>query len=274
MPIQFQPKSLPHTFKRFTTQVIYFLVIPFFFLAFAALYKPFNIDTLLNTSKASFSFNITMMMCIILLVMVISRLTLYFSRALRNMTMPWYRIWCIMEIVVSAFFVALYTTLIGDWKMQYFEILVNVAAYLTLVLIFPYALLELALTLSATKHAAETADATDAMLHFYDSRHSLKFVVSAENILYIKADENYITIHYLEGERKKTYEMRSSMKRIEETCLANGILRCHRSFFINPAHVKALRKDKENAIVAELNIPGETPIPVSKTYYEDLVKVL
>ena len=276
MPIQITPKSLPHTFKKFTTQVVYFLVIPFFFLAFAAFYKPFHVDTLLDTemTRASFSFNIAIMTSIILVVMVLSRVIMYVTRAVNHMSLMLYRVWCVMEVVVCSFFVALYAMLIGHFELQYLEIVVDTFAYLVLTLMFPYVFIEMSLTLSAIKSIDASASSTDTRIHFYDSRHSLKFVVAADHILYIKADENYITIHYTEAEKNKTYEMRSSMKSIEDICAANGILRCHRSYFINPTHVKALRKDKENSIVAEMDITEGTLIPVSKTYYEDLVKVL
>ena len=276
MPKQFTQKSLPHTFKKFTTQVVYFLVIPFFFFVFAVFYRPFDVDTLLDTAntKASFSFNITMMMCIILVVMVLSRIIMYVTKAVQHMSLLLYRVWCVMEVAVCAFFVALYVSLMGNFELQYMEILVNTFAYLVLTLMFPYIFIEMALTHSAVKSVDTEAAATDTRIHFYDSRHSLKFVVAADHILYIKADENYITIHYTEADKNKIYEMRCSMKSIEEICAQNGILRCHRSYFINPVHVKALRKDKENSIVAEMDITEGTLIPVSKTYYEDLVKVL
>lgn len=276
MPRQIVQKSLPHTFKKFTTQIVYFLVVPFFLLVFAALYTPFHIDSLLDTetTRASYSFNITMVMCILLVVMVISRVVLYLTRAINHMSLNLYRIWCVMEIVVSSFFVALYISLIGHFQKQYLEILVITAAYLFLTLLIPYLFIELAYRFSAVKSIDPETVANDSRIHFYDSRHNLKFVVAADHILYIKADENYITIHYTEAEKMKTYEMRSSMKNIEDICTSNGILRCHRSYFINPTHIKALRKDKENLIVAELDIKEGTLIPVSKTYYEDLVKVL
>ncbi len=274
MQASFNTKSLPEAFKRFSSQAFYFSVIPFFFLIFAAVFKPFHIDSLLNTAKASFSFNITMIMCIILLVMVASRMILYFTGAIRHLSMNWFRVWCLGEIVVSSFFVALYVSLIGDYGVQYLEILISCLAYLTLVLVFPYVFLELSFALSAAKSERFAATDGDSKMHFYDSNHNLKFVVTGENVLFIKADENYIIVNYKEGDKKKTYELRSSMKRIEDICAANGILRCHRSFFVNPKHIKALRKEKENNIVAELDSPDLAPIPVSKRYYEDLVRVL
>ena len=266
-------RHLPEIFKKFGTHALYFSTVPFFFLIFVALYKPFHIDILLNNPWASYSFNIAMIMCIILLVILSSRMILYFTRVIRHLSLNWYRVWCIGEIVVCSFFVALYVILISKLGMQYLEVLVYTAAYLFLVLVFPYVILDQALNLAAAKNA-NVASADDNKLHFYDNRHVLKFVVNTENVLFIKADENYITIHYNEGDKRKTYDMRCSMKSIEDVCEENGILRCHRSYFINPKHIKALRKDKENAIVAELDTADDTLIPISKRYYEELVKVI
>ena len=275
MQVQIPSKALPDIFKRFSTHAFYFSLVPFFLFIFGALYRPFGMDALLEFPKASYSFNLTMIVCIVLLVMVASRMILYFTRIIRHLSLNWFRVWCIGEVVVSSFFVALYVTLIGNFGLQYLEILVATAGYLALTLLIPYCFLDLAFNLAATRKAA-VAEATpaDRNLRFHDSSHNLKFVVSTEHVLFIKADENYITVHYVEGDSKKTYELRASMTSIEEDCEKNGIVRCHRSYFINPAHVKALRKDKENVIVAETDLADGTLIPVSKRYYEDLVKML
>ncbi len=274
MQVQFPSQPLPDNFKKFSTHAFYFSLVPFFLFLFGAIYKPFGMEALLDTPKASYSFNITMIMCIVLLVVFAMRMILYFTHIVRHLSMNWYRMWCVGEIVACSFFVALYVTLIGNYEQQYLEILIGTAGYLALSLLFPYIFLELTFTLAAVRRAGVTGPQADKNLRFYDSSHNLKFVVSAEHILYIKADENYITVHYLEGDSKKLYELRASMKSIEDICVSGGILRCHRSYFVNPAHVKALRKDKDNIIVAELDTSDNTLIPISKTYYEDLVKVL
>ena len=54
----------------------------------------------------------------------------------------------------------------------------------------------------------------------------------------------------------------------------HGIIRCQRSFFVNPRHVTALRKDKEGLIIAELDVQGVRTIPVSPNYYDNLSKLL
>lgn len=111
-------------------------------------------------------------------------------------------------------------------------------------------------------------------MRFYDDRHSLKFVITPESLLYISAEENYINIFYAENGKEKTYVLRSSMKAIEELCIDNGMVRCHRSFYVNPRHIEVLRKDKEGVMYAELDVKESRHVPVSKTYYKILSEKL
>ena len=63
------------------------------------------------------------------------------------------------------------------------------------------------------------------------------------------------------------------MKALESLCEGKGLVRCHRSYIINPSHVKALSKGKEGLIEAEMDIECP-PIPVSKRMYDDLSSLL
>ena len=48
----------------------------------------------------------------------------------------------------------------------------------------------------------------------------------------------------------------------------------HRSYLINPVHVKVLRKDKEGVVYAELDAPEVQHIPVTKRYYASVSSLL
>ena len=98
--------------------------------------------------------------------------------------------------------------------------------------------------------------------------------MTSESLLYIQAEENYFTIVYLDGEKVNKYVLRSSMKRIEDTIGSHGLKRCQRAYFINPSHVKVLRKDQEGFYYADLDAPNCPPIPVSKTYYEEIAALI
>jgi DNA-binding LytR/AlgR family response regulator len=54
----------------------------------------------------------------------------------------------------------------------------------------------------------------------------------------------------------------------------HGLVRCHRSYFINAAHVDLVRKDANGFALAQLDWEDIKPIPVSKRYYEAVTAVL
>ena len=78
----------------------------------------------------------------------------------------------------------------------------------------------------------------------------------------------------MDGDRVAIYSLRNSMKSLEPLMQKHGMVRCQRSYYINPQHVKVLRKEKEGVIMAELDMQGVSAIPVSPRYYDDLAKLL
>ena len=112
------------------------------------------------------------------------------------------------------------------------------------------------------------------LVRFADSTGRLKLVIANDVILYVEAQENYVSIHYMEGEKQKEYSLRQSMRGIEELMDKHGIIRCQRSYFVNPRHVTVLRRDKEGLIQAELDVTSSKPVPVSPKYYEQLSRLL
>ena len=142
-------------------------------------------------------------------------------------------------------------------------------------MILPYTILGLSIRL-AEYHHKESDPQQNAIrrMRFYDERHNLKIVLTSDSVLYISAEINYVNIVYLENDKVRTYILRSSMKAIEELCQDNGLMRCHRSFYINPSHIKVLRKDMEGVMYAELDADDVRHIPVTRKYYAALSEAL
>jgi len=112
------------------------------------------------------------------------------------------------------------------------------------------------------------------LIRFYDEQKRLKLVVSSEAVLYIEAEENYVHILHLDNGRVKDFELRSSMRALEEILQRHGLVRCHRSFFVNAAHVELVKKDANGYALAQLDHDGLKNIPVSKKYYNAMVSLL
>jgi DNA-binding LytR/AlgR family response regulator len=140
-------------------------------------------------------------------------------------------------------------------------------------LVIPYVILALAMRIHDLV-TLRTEPEHSSRMRFYDTNRNLKFVATADTILYIGAEENYINIYYLDNDRVKCYVLRSSMRAVDELCLTNGLIRCHRSFYVNPSHVRVLRKEKEGVVVAELDVDDVREIPVSKKFYDNLAVML
>jgi hypothetical protein len=204
--------------------------------------------------------------------MLLSRQIFYFSKVYRIMTIGWYRVWCLCEVFVSVAFIALYITLIGDLEQSYFDILIIGFSYLFAIELLPYAIIEMSMHLEMLNIKLRNKEGDDGKrIRFYDERRNLKFVVASSAITYIAADENYVHIYYIDNGHSKEYVLRSTMKKIEEVCADNGIYRCHRSYFINPTKIKALRRESDGSILAELNLPDAMDsVPVTKRYYDTI----
>ena len=262
--------QIPRLFRRFIPQLLHMIALPLFFFAFVLVYRPFGLDMLFGSQW--FGVHVTILACIILASVVLMRL-LYFFLPLRiNYTL--YIFWCVAEVLFMSFFSALYLWLALNEPMQYFDFFALTFKYNLFTLIIPYSLLALSIRVYDYHTGSNQPETAQNRMRFYDSKHNLKFVAIAETILYIAAEENYINIHYNDEGKNKCYVLRNSMKSVEELCLTNGLVRCHRSYYINPSHIRILRKDKEGVMFAELDVDDVQDIPVSRKFYNNLAEML
>lgn len=265
--------EISHHHKGIIVQVIFFLIIPLFFMGFMLLYEPLGAREFIGAGRDLFAFNVTMMMCIALLSLVGTRLPFHFIWRNHSLKWLWYVVWCVGEVFVIACFHALYLYLMYKGSLPYFTVLSKCFGLDLMTMVYPYAILILAIE---NKAQSETSidEGSDELVRFNDSSKRVKLVIASSAILYIAAEENYVRISYMDGETLKDYVLRSSMKGIEDLVQKHGLVRCHRSYFINPKHIKVLRKDAEGQIVADLAFPTASKVPVSKRYYDALSELL
>lgn len=263
---------------KFTAQIVHVLCLPAFFMLFALLYCPQALDSLLHTADGAynlnvFSFNLSICTAIIVVLLCLTRMLLmYLLRGHINISVAGYVAWCLAEVVAMAAFMALFLTLMNPGKESYFLFLGRSLQCMLETMIFPYVIIALAYWL----HDASNRDSSseEHRIRFYDNRHLLKFATSAASILYLEASENYIIIHYLENGTAKKFELRNSMKSMEETCEKYGFVRAQRSYIVNPSHITSIRKDSRGYYFAELDNGPERAIPVSKKCYEKVADAL
>ncbi|MBR2129079.1 MAG: LytTR family transcriptional regulator [Bacteroidales bacterium] len=262
--------SIPGIFRRFIPQLLHIVVLPIFFFAFMLIHRSLGIESFLGHEW--FGVHLTIVSCIILLCIAVTRIVYYFLPVQINYSL--YIFWCMVELIFTSFFVALYLWLVMDKPMPYFEFVTSSFKFLFFTQVFAYVIMSLSLRVyDYHQKASEPEEVTSQRMRFYDNQHNLKLVLMPSSIIYISAEENYVNIFYKENDRVRDYSLRSSMKALDELCQENGLVRCHRSFYINPAQVKVLRKDKDGIMYAEMNADVRH-IPVSKTYYGQLSEML
>ena len=111
-------------------------------------------------------------------------------------------------------------------------------------------------------------------MRFYDQWGNLRIVLSSKSILYISAEHNYIDICYMEDDNVAHFILRATMKSVEVICQDHDILRCQRSYYVNPLHVNTLYKDGPTGFLAELKTPEPMSVPVTKGYYRRLAEAV
>ncbi len=266
--------SVPRPYFRKGGFFAHVLGIPVFVMCFLLLFWPAGFRHY-DVSFSRYSFHATIIACIILGVLLISRFIL---RALsRNDNANWMQcyLFSMIEVVFSSGFCALYLWLVSHKAQAYFWYFGNSLIYLGVLMLIAYVIIDLyyAMVEKDEKYRVATEVRQGEKIRFLDERGNLKLLVAPEAILYIQSDENYLKICYLEDEKITVYTLRNSMKRIEELCAKNGLVRCHRSYFVNKTHVKVLQKEKDFTY-AVLDVPNAAHIPVSKNYYDQLSAIL
>lgn len=262
--------------KSFWAQAVYMVALPVFFAGFCFLYDPFRIDEYFQLGGFSYGFHILMLSVIMFVTLVVTR-SIFIPINRRFSPLGWsYALWCLFEVFVVSCFLALYTTLFSQGGLSYFEALSDCMKLAYLTLVFPYVFLVL---LQLQRNMAEDltlrdAPSEDGLIKFYDEHKRLKLTLGQSAILCIGAEFNYIKIYYMDAGQVKSFLLRNSMKSQEQSAASHGLVRCHRSYFVNPKYVKVLSKGKEGLIHAVLDSPGGMTIPVSKQYYDSLAALL
>lgn len=261
--------QVPRLFRRFMPQLIHMLVLPLFFFAFILTYRPFGLVGFFGSSW--FGVHVTVLSCIILVCLIFTRLLYYYLPLKLNFTL--YIVWCFGEMSFISVFSSLYLWMMQNSPGSFFDLMPRSFEFVLFTLAIPYAILALSLQIHDLTNVKNDPESTTRM-RFYDVNRNLKFVATANTLLYIGAEENYINIYYTDNGKVKCYVLRNSMRSVDELCLTNGLVRCHRSFYVNPSHVRVLRKDKEGVVSAELDVDDVRDIPVSKKFYNNLAEML
>lgn len=107
------------------------------------------------------------------------------------------------------------------------------------------------------------------MILLEDENAKQKLGITLEQLLYIEASDNYVTIHYQQNEQPVKTLLRSTLKKIEEQLSDFPVVRCHRSFIVNLHQVSEAKGNSQN-LKLQLHQVNQT-IPVSRKYVQEVL---
>jgi hypothetical protein len=99
---------------------------------------------------------------------------------------------------------------------------------------------------------------------FKDENDKIKFSVLSKDLLLLESTDNYVSVFYFIDNKVQRKLLRNSLKNMEEMLKENAIVRCHRSFMVNPANVEFMQKEGKK-LKLKLN-HFDKQIPVSEKY--------
>lgn len=249
-----------------------------FALVFINIYSPFGADRWFNLTKLQFLTFSSLVILAGVLVVVISRIIMYYLCRKQIICLWQFLAWIAAEIMFMAMFYALFGKFALKDPREFTDLVKISARNTALVLLFPYSVSWLYFSWREKKEqiermteAGSLPDNLRDMIPFYDDKSILKFSVKKESLLYLESTENYISICYLNKDKVSKYLLRDTMKKMEEKFAGTEIIRCHRSYMVNFEKVKVIRKDKDG-LKLELDIPSIIDIPVSKTYVDGVMQ--
>lgn len=270
--------KLAYTVKN---NVIFVVSLALYVILFGVLYVPtFGHESWLAYNNKA-PLYLPILGAIVLVSTAISRVLLVLFTHRSRLKEIEYLAWQALELVATCMFSDIFISLY--FHVPYFDALPTTLVVGLLVMVFPYALSWLYIErvdrdvrlLVAQQALVElrrnSTPNADDMVRFVDEKGAVKFVISAQQVIAIEAAGNYVTILYEDAGKILRFTLRNTLKGIEALCMANDLLRCHRSFFVNIRHVRLLRKEGDG-VFAEVDVEGIDDIPVSKMYASDLLE--
>ena len=256
-----------------------------FAVVFLNIYIPFS-DTAWFGLGNSITFTHTVIfIAMSILILILSRILMYRSKKVFELTYLTYTIWCIVEIMMICGF---YTALTLDMSLPYEEsqwkTFGRALLYGVIALGIPYliagmyfAIIDKNNTIKLMSYENVVTDEPikpDTKMQkitLFDNSGALKLSLNPDNLYYIESDDNYIKVWYTDNKGDlKQYMLRCRLKTVEESFKGSGLVRCNRKYIVNINKVAMLRKESEGYV---LDLANETipPLPVTKTYTDTIL---
>ncbi len=257
-----------------------------FGIVFLNVYIPFSDIAWFGLANSDMFLRTVLFVVFSVFVLILSRMLMYQSGKLIEITYLGYIVWCIAEITaVSGIYAALTLDEFVPVGQTRWDIFSKVLASSTISLGIPYliagmyfAIIDQNNTIRLMNYENVVTDEPEDVhmplkkISLYDNSGSMKLSLNLESLYYIESDDNYIKVWYTDSKSELTqYMLRCKLKTIEESFRENGLIRCNRRYIVNIHKVATLRKESDGYYL-DLDNEAIPSLPVTKTYTASVLR--
>ena len=182
------------------------------------------------------------------------------------------------ELVFIAAVVYLYYNILGNFHDWSFRSFLGFVFNISVMSIIPVGIILLFYNYRKTKRAYQLLELqpqltlNEKYVSLESSNKKDAISITINDFLYIEAQDNYISVVYLEKGSIKSKLLRATMKDVEAQLSSEFILRCHRSYIINLNKVSKVIKEGHQL---KLYIPElGSPLIASRSYVPNIISIL
>ena len=279
----YQDKELPKFLldKRYLIASVVFILT--FSVLFLAIYTPFSDTTWISLRNIE-SVGATLAFYVVALaILAISKLIMYNSQSKIYFTLWKYILWVMAEVVIISLFYTHFTyVFVPPVEQAIIDIVFKAFGCILLIIVIPYTIItlyaayrtkteELQMLQYEMSLNSEASVVYPSLINLYDYNGALKLTINSDSLYYMESQDNYVKIFYENNGKLLSYMLRSRTKTIEENLAETSMVRCHRSYMVNVMKINHIRKGGKSRYIV-LASDDIKPIPVSKSYFKNLVE--
>jgi hypothetical protein len=242
-------------------------IVFLFCVIFLNVFEPFNIARWYSDSGFIQFLRLSSYGFVIALVFLFTQFPLRRIFKIQHFTFKTWVLWLLTEIaLINVAYIFLYGNPIGNFKND----LLFSAKYTLMSIWLPYSFAVLILYFKKHQEEIEMLKnvpqklSVSNLVVFKDENGKIRYSVRTPDLLLLESTDNYVTVFYMLENKLQRILLRNSLKTLESELKNNGIVRCHRSFMINPNSIEFMQRDGKKFLLKLKNI--ERKIPVSEKY--------